>query len=83
MGRKTWESIPSKFRPLSGRLNVVITGKPGELAGRILGEVNASGSNQWEARDLTSDDEQSQPTTNTATASSTTTILIPPEPSSQ
>lgn len=25
MGRKTWESIPEKFRPLPGRKNVVIT----------------------------------------------------------
>lgn len=25
MGRKTWESIPAKFRPLSGRRNVIIT----------------------------------------------------------
>ncbi len=25
MGRKTWESIPSKFRPLPGRLNLVLT----------------------------------------------------------
>ncbi|KAK7283510.1 hypothetical protein RIF29_13072 [Crotalaria pallida] len=25
MGRKTWESIPNAFRPLSGRLNVVLT----------------------------------------------------------
>lgn len=25
MGRKTWESIPGRFRPLSGRLNVVVS----------------------------------------------------------
>lgn len=25
MGRKTWESIPARFRPLVGRLNVVLT----------------------------------------------------------
>jgi dihydrofolate reductase len=29
MGRKTWESIPDKFRPLPGRLNVVITSQAG------------------------------------------------------
>ena len=25
MGRKTWESIPERFRPLPGRTNVVLT----------------------------------------------------------
>lgn len=25
MGRKTWESLPAAFRPLPGRLNIVIT----------------------------------------------------------
>lgn len=27
MGRRTWESLPEAFRPLPGRLNVVITGR--------------------------------------------------------
>jgi dihydrofolate reductase len=25
MGRKTWESLPNKFRPLPGRRNIVVT----------------------------------------------------------
>jgi dihydrofolate reductase len=32
MGRRTWESIPERFRPLPGRLNVVITGQAGWAA---------------------------------------------------
>jgi dihydrofolate reductase len=28
MGRRTWESIPERFRPLPGRLNVVVTAQP-------------------------------------------------------
>jgi dihydrofolate reductase len=29
MGRKTWDSLPPRFRPLPGRLNVVITRQSG------------------------------------------------------
>jgi len=31
MGRKTWESIPKKFRPLRNRLNVILTRNPDKL----------------------------------------------------
>ena len=29
MGRKTWDSLPPRFRPLPGRMNIVITRQPG------------------------------------------------------
>ena len=29
MGRRTWESLPERFRPLPGRTNVVLTTDPG------------------------------------------------------
>lgn len=32
MGRKTWDSLPPKFRPLPGRLNIVITRDTGFVA---------------------------------------------------
>lgn len=32
MGRKSWESLPKKFRPLDGRVNLVITRQPGYRA---------------------------------------------------
>lgn len=48
MGRKTWESIPPKFRPLKGRTNIVITRGASELnaeggivVGSVEGAINA------------------------------------------
>ncbi len=29
MGRRTWDSLPERFRPLPGRVNVVVTRQPG------------------------------------------------------
>ncbi|QTJ65698.1 dihydrofolate reductase [Rhodococcus sp. ZPP] len=40
MGRKTWDSLPAKFRPLPGRRNIVVTRQPGWMAG---GAETASG----------------------------------------
>ena len=33
MGRKTWDSLQAKFRPLPGRTNVVVTRQPGWTSG--------------------------------------------------
>ncbi len=30
MGRRTWESLPPRFRPLPGRRNLVVSGAPQE-----------------------------------------------------
>jgi dihydrofolate reductase len=36
MGRKTWESLPPRFRPLPGRLNLVLSRQPEyEAAGAV------------------------------------------------
>lgn len=40
MGRKTWQSIPEKFRPLSGRVNVIVTrSNTTSLAEEVLREL--------------------------------------------
>ena len=46
MGRKTWDSLPPKFRPLPGRLNIVVTSQadwqaPGTLRAGSLAEAVA------------------------------------------
>jgi dihydrofolate reductase len=39
MGRRTWESLPEKFRPLPGRLNVILSRNPGySTPGAILAD---------------------------------------------
>jgi dihydrofolate reductase len=35
MGRKTWDSLPARFRPLPGRLNLVISRQNDFLAGQV------------------------------------------------
>lgn len=37
MGRRTWDSLADRFRPLPGRVNVVLSRRPGlELAGAVV-----------------------------------------------
>lgn len=55
MGRKTWDSLPPKFRPLPGRLNVVVTRQadwqaPGAVCAHSLPDalaLCAPGSDAW------------------------------------
>jgi len=43
MGRRTWDSLPPRFRPLPGRVNVVVTRQPGWVPGAVAPGVGASG----------------------------------------
>jgi dihydrofolate reductase len=46
MGRKTWESIPTKFRPLPNRRNIVVSRQADFLAGQVGIDVRAAPSLQ-------------------------------------
>jgi dihydrofolate reductase len=52
MGRRTWESLPERFRPLPGRTNVVLTSDPtwsaeGALRAASVEEVLAEHDSLW------------------------------------
>jgi dihydrofolate reductase len=53
MGRRTWESLPQRFRPLPGRRNVVLTTDGGwaaegaERAGTVADVLARSGGDLW------------------------------------
>lgn len=51
MGRKTWESLPERFRPLPGRTNIVITGDAAR-AGEFAAEGAATASSLEAAVEL-------------------------------
>ena len=44
MGRRTWDSLPAAVRPLPGRRNVVLTGRPGWTApgAAVAGSLEAA-----------------------------------------
>ncbi|ODV91530.1 hypothetical protein CANCADRAFT_18002, partial [Tortispora caseinolytica NRRL Y-17796] len=54
MGRKTWDSLPARFRPLPGRRNIVISRSVSQLPGaEVVSSID-------EAYNLTSSDPQSR-----------------------
>ncbi|KAJ9628395.1 hypothetical protein H2204_009232 [Knufia peltigerae] len=78
MGRKTWESIPPKFRPLSGRLNVIITrGKSSDLGSRIIEDLKSSNDGAaWSLHEFATRSKPSK--SKTSSKNSTSAILTPP-----
>ena len=52
MGRRTWDSLPERFRPLPGRENIVITrdetwAAPGAIVARSLDDAIAQYPDAW------------------------------------
>ena len=43
MGRRTWDSLPARFRPLPGRRNIVLTRNSGleALGAEVVGSIDA------------------------------------------
>jgi len=82
MGRKTWESIPPRFRPLAGRLNVIITRSDSQDVGKkILQELKSSGkgtdnANVWEMHPLAFPKAKAE-SKSKRSSSGSSTILVP------
>lgn len=47
MGRKTWDSLPPRFRPLPGRLNIVVTRQPDWQAEGALRAASLEEAVRW------------------------------------
>ena len=43
MGRKTWESLPDAFRPLPGRLNIVVRGRSSRQCDPLHARLDVTG----------------------------------------
>jgi len=54
MGRKTWESLPDSFRPLPGRLNIVVSRNPAyqALGATLAGSIEEAICHAGDAMEL-------------------------------